>query len=59
MLPTVSFVSLSSTPLRPVRCRKGAPFLARCTAIQLFFANRGSDACAEWLPMHLKLSNCA
>jgi hypothetical protein len=50
-LRLTQFNSTSACPLAK-RCQ----FLARCTAIQLAFASLGPDACAEWLPVDLKLS---
>jgi hypothetical protein len=54
---TVSFVSLSSNPLR--LCAGGkVPVPRSLHGYPTFFRKSGSEACAEWLPVDLKLSNC-
>ena len=54
---TVSIVSLSATPLRPVRWGK-VPVPRSLHGYPTFFRQSRSGACAEWLPVDLKLSNC-
>jgi hypothetical protein len=52
-LRLTQFNSASACPLA-----KRCPHVARCTAIQPFFRQSGSDACANWLPVDLRLSKC-